>query len=145
MENLTDFLRQAFVMVGARHKERLGVGILIGIVILFFHTSLVAAAFLPSIPTVISVLGSIALGVLIMFLFLWRDPKKLYIGEEEQKLLAIMDELSSRSGLSSQQKKFAYAQMLNKLVSHYDPNKPLEIEEDAVEAIREARAIKDAE
>ncbi len=138
MEGLTNFLRHALVILGARHKERLGTGVALGLVFLLIHSSLVTAELLPRVPDVVSVAGSIALGVLAMFVPLWWDKKQRHIGEEEQKVLELMDELSRRGGLSDAQKKIAYTQMLYKQIEHYHPNKPLELKKDAEASVAEA-------
>ena len=138
MDILTEFLRHVLVMLGARHKERLGTGIAVGLVILFIHSSLVAAGLLPTVSNIVSVVGSIALGVLIMFFPIWLNPKQRHIGEDEQKILIFMDELARRSGLTPVQKKLAYNEMLRKQIDHYYPGKPLELKKDAETAIEEA-------
>ena len=138
MEIPTQFLRQVLVMLGARHKERLGTGIAVGLVILLIHSSLVAAELFPSVSYIVSVTGSIALGILLMFIPIWLDPKQRHVGEDEQRILAFMDELAHRSGLTAAQKKIAYNQMLHKQIDQYYPGKPLELEKDAKAAIEEA-------
>lgn len=138
MESLTGYLRHVLVVLGARHKERVGAGIAVGLVILFIHSSLVASGILSVVHILISISGSIALGVIIMFIPLWLDPKQRHIGEDEQRVLIFMDELSDRGGLSSKQKQLAYSNMLQKQIDHYYPGKPQELEKDAEAAIRDA-------
>lgn len=135
--NLTESLRYIFIILGARHKERLGIGIALGLVILFIYSSLVAAELLPAISNVISITGSIALGILIMFTLLWLDPKQRHIGEEEHEKLALIDELTRRGGLNATEKKTAYSKLLHKIIDHYESGKPLELEKDAKTVIKE--------
>lgn len=138
MDLLTEFLRNVLVTLGARHKERLGIGIAIGLVILFFHSTLVAVELLPTVSNIISVVGSIALGILIIFIPLWLNPKQRHLGEEERKILTFMDELANRSGLTAEDKKIIYNEMLRKQIDHYHPGRPLELEKDAKAAIKQA-------
>ena len=139
MDILTQFLRHVLVMLGARHKERLGTGIAVGLVILLIHSSLVAAKLLPAVSNIISITGSIALGIVIMFIPVWLNPKLRYIGEENQKILTFIDELAERSALTAIQKKIAYNQILQKQIDHYYPGEPLVLEKDAKAAIEQAR------
>lgn len=140
MEGVTEFLRHALQMLGARHKERLGTGIAVGLVILFIHASLAAADVIPQVHYAVSTAGSIALGVFAMFVPLWLDPKQRHLGEDEQRILVFMDELSRRGGLSSTQRQIAYQRMLQKQVDHYHPGKPLELKKDAEAAIEEGKS-----
>ena len=139
METTTAVLRYVLVILGAHHKERLGMGIALGLVFLFAHSSLVELGLLPSVPDLTSAVGSIALGIWIMFIPIWINPKKRHIGEDEQKILTFMDELADRSGISTTQKKIAYNHMLQKQIEHYYPGKPFELKKDAEEAIQEAK------
>lgn len=139
MDTLTEFLRYVLVILGARHKERLGMGIVLGLIILFIYSLLVAAGLLLNVSDLISVVGCMALGIGIVFIPVWLDPKQRHIGEDEQKILTFMDELARRGGLSDAQKKLAYHQMLFKQIEHYHPGKPPELQKDAEEAIQEAK------
>ena len=140
MDITTQFLRHVLVILGARHKERLGTGIAVGLVFLLIHSSLVAAEVLPTVSNIVSVAGSIAGGILIMFVPVWLDPKQRYIGEDEQKVLSFMDELAQRGGLTATQKKIAYNEMLQKQIKYYYPGKQLELKKDAEAAVKQAKS-----
>ena len=141
MDLLTKSLREVLIMLGARHKERLGTGIAVGLVILFIYSSLVAAEVLPAVSDIVSFVGSIAGGILIMFIPVWLDPKKRHIGEDLQGILVFMDDLAQRGGLTATQKKIVYIEMLQKQVKYCFPGKPLDLTEltkDAEAAVKEA-------
>ena len=137
-DGLTEFFRQALVILGSRHKERLGTGIALGFFIQFVYFNCVALELLPKIDTIVSSFGCIAFGVLVVFIPVWADPKKLYIGEQEQNILALVDELSERGGLTATQKKLAYKIMLDRLVDSYDPSTQVNLQLEARAAVTEA-------
>ena len=132
---LTQLIRAAIKILGVDHKKRLGVGIALGIVLNGIREVLTVyiTAFnnLSTIPTV-------ALGISLVFLPL--TFQKRQIPEDYKRILDIIDTIIERAELSKEHRKWAYRELLEKVVLHFSPDKEIPLEKLAKESTQDIRS-----
>ena len=134
LDLLTQLLRSVIKILGVDHKQRLGAGIALGLVLdgirMVLATDITTFNNLGTIPT-------LALGISLVFLPLIFQKRK--IPEDYKKVLDLIDIIIERAELSKEHRKWAYRELLEKVVLHFSSNREIPFEKLAEESAQELK------